>query len=40
MIVSKAMDVETKIFSDKKTAREGPTCDFLCDTFFQFVLGI
>jgi hypothetical protein len=40
MIGSKAMDVETKIVSDRKTSGEGPTCDCLCDTFFQFVLGI
>jgi hypothetical protein len=39
MIGSKAMDVETKIVSDRKTAGD-PTCDCLCDTFFQFVLGI
>lgn len=36
VIGSKAMDVETKIVSDKKSAGEGPTCDCLCDTFFQF----
>jgi hypothetical protein len=39
MIGSKAMDVETKIVSDRKTAGD-PTYDCLCDTFFQFVLGI
>ncbi len=40
MIGSKANDVETKILSDRKLAGEGPTCDCLCDTFFQFVLGM
>ena len=40
MIGSKALDVETKIVSDSKAAGEGPTCDCICDSFFQFVLGI
>jgi hypothetical protein len=40
MIGSKAVDVETKIVSDSKAAGEGPTCDCICDSFFQFVLGI
>jgi hypothetical protein len=40
MIGSKALDVETKIVSDCKAVGEGPTCDCICDSFFQFVLGI
>ncbi len=40
MIGSKAMDVETKLVSNQKSAGEGPTCNCLCDTFFQFVLGM
>lgn len=40
MIGSKALDVETKIISGRKAAGEGPTCDCICDSFFQFVLGI
>jgi hypothetical protein len=40
MIGSKANDVESKLLSDWKSAGEGPTCDCLCDTFFQFVLGM
>jgi hypothetical protein len=39
MIGSKAGDVETKIVSDRKAAGKGPTCDCICDSFFQFVLG-
>jgi hypothetical protein len=37
---SKAADVETKMVWDRKAAGEGPTCDCICDSFFQFVLCI
>jgi hypothetical protein len=40
MIGSKATDMETKIVSDRKEAGEGPTCDCICNSFFQLVLGI
>jgi hypothetical protein len=40
MIGSKALNVETKIVSDCKAAGEGPTCDCICDSLFQFVLGV
>jgi hypothetical protein len=40
MIGSKAADVETKIMADHKAAGEGPTFNCICDSFFQFVLGI
>jgi hypothetical protein len=40
MIGSKAEDVETKLDSDRKAAGEEPTCNCVCNTFFQFVLGI
>jgi hypothetical protein len=37
---SKARDVETKVVSDRKAEGEGPTCDCLCDCYFQIVLGM
>lgn len=37
---SKAKDVEVKIVSDRKTVGEGPTCDCICDAYFQLVLGM
>ena len=40
LIASKADDVEHKILSDRKSGGEGPTCDCICDSYFQFVLGM
>jgi hypothetical protein len=40
LIASKADDVEHKILSDRKSGGEGPTCDCICDSYFQFVLAM
>jgi hypothetical protein len=40
LIASKAGDVEHKIISDRKSGGEGPTCDCICDSYFQFVLAM
>jgi hypothetical protein len=40
LIASKADDVEHKIISDRKSGGEGPTCDCICDSYFQFFLAM
>jgi hypothetical protein len=40
LIASKAEDVELKILSTRKSGGEGPTCDCICDSYFQFVLAM
>ncbi len=40
LIASKASDVENKIVTDRKSRGEGPCCDVICDSFFQFMIGI
>jgi hypothetical protein len=40
LIASKAEDVEHKILSNRKSGGEGPTCDCICDSYFQFILGM
>ena len=40
LIASKASDVENKLVTDRKSGGEGPCCDVICDSFFQFMLGM
>jgi hypothetical protein len=40
LIASKAIDVELRTLSDRKTSGEGPTVDCLADAMFQIVLGM
>ncbi len=39
LIASKAKDVEHNILSNRKSGGEGPTCDCIYDSYFQFILG-
>ncbi len=40
MLGLKATDIESKTVSDSKSGGEGSTCDAICDTFFQILLGM
>jgi hypothetical protein len=40
LISSKAIDIEHKFVSDRKSGGEGPTCGCLCDSYVQLLLGM
>ena len=40
LIASKGEDVESKLLSDRKSGKEGPTTDVVSDSFFQIIFGM
>jgi hypothetical protein len=40
LISSKAVDIEVKTLSSRKSGKEGSTVDVLCDSFFQLIVGM
>jgi len=40
LISSKAVDIEVKTLSSRKSGKEGSTVDVICDSFFQLIVGM
>jgi hypothetical protein len=40
LVSSKAVDIEVKTLSSRKSGKEGSTVDVLCDSFFQLIVGM
>jgi hypothetical protein len=40
LISLKAVDIEVKTLSSRKSGKEGSTVDVLCDSFFQLIVGM
>ena len=40
LMASKGEDVESKLLSDRKSGKEGPTTDVVSDSFFQIIFGM
>ncbi len=40
LVSSKAVDIEVKMLSSRKSGKEGRTVDVICDSFFQLIVGM
>jgi hypothetical protein len=40
LVSSKAVDIEVKMLSSRKSGKEGSTVDVICDSFFQLIVGM
>jgi hypothetical protein len=40
LVSSKAVDIEVKTLSSRKSGKEGSTVDVPCDSIFQLIVGM